>query len=135
MADPPGAPWEDAWGSTLPSGGGSPSDVGLRIGGAPATDPPPPPDMGGRASFIRDPHLWQTVAVTELRVPQTGHGFEPIFRISSSSRSQSSNVRNVGCFRHHSWNSRSERERPSWREASCLNFSTTSSYWRRIFSW
>src|SRR3989442_6548166 len=113
-----------------PSGGGGPRAEVLRAG-APATTAPP---LGGRWSRIKDPHLWQTVAVTELRVPQVGHGFEPILRISSSSRSQSSKVRNVGCLRHHSWNSVSLRLRPSCREASCLKRAMTSSYWRRIFS-
>src|SRR5207237_2960385 len=115
-----------------PSGPGLPPGRRAWITGA---DPPPPPPLGGRVvSRIRDPHLWQTVAVTELRVPQVGHGFEPILRISSSSRSQSSKVTKVGCLRHHSWNSRSDSARPSCREASSLNFCTTSSYWRRIFS-
>src|SRR6266571_1986107 len=84
---------------------------------------------------MSEPHLWQTLAVTELSVPQVGHGREPILRISSSSRSQSSYVRKVGCLRHHSWNSLSERLRPSCREASSLNRPTTSSYCRRIFCW
>src|SRR5437667_463900 len=115
----------------VPSWGGAPRAEVLRAG-APATTAPP---LGGRWSRMRDPHLWHTVAVTELRVPQVAQGFEPIFRISSSSRSQSSNVRKVGCRRHQSWNSVSESVRPSCREASCLNFCTTSSYCRRIFCW
>src|SRR3990172_8284076 len=92
--------------------------------------------LAGFLSLFRYvPHLWQTVAVTELRVLQTGHGFDPIFRISSSSRSQSSNVTNVGCFRHQSWNSRSVRARPRVRWDSSRNLATTSSYCIRIFSW
>src|SRR5438876_5003496 len=107
--------------------------TGCRAADGTCAAPPPPP--GGRCtSRINDPHLWQTLAVTELRVPHVGHGFEPILRISSSSRSQSSKVRKVGCLRHHSWNSRSDRSRPSWLEASCRSFATTSSYCRRIFS-
>src|SRR3989449_218730 len=123
--------WTIGAGALVGPGG----DIGPRAwilrAGAPATTAPP---LGGRWSRIKDPHLWQTVAVTELRVPQVGHGFEPILRISSSSRSQSSKVRKVGCLRHHSWNSVSLRLRPSCREASCLKRAMTSSYWRRIFS-
>src|SRR3972149_4245035 len=99
-------------------------------GGAPPGGAP----VGGFPSFRYVPHLWHTVPVTELRVPHDGHGFEPILRISSSSRSQSSKVTNVGCLRHQSSNSASVRVRPSVRCASSRNFATTSSYCIRIFS-
>src|SRR2546425_939638 len=83
------------------------------------TAPPPAAPPGGRFnSRLNEPHLWAPLPGTELRVPHVGHGFEPILRISSSSRSQSSNVTKVGCFFHQSWKSRSERSRPSCREAS-----------------
>src|SRR4030067_261240 len=46
--------------------------------------------LAGFLSLFRYvPHLWQTVAVTELRVLQAGHALEPILRISSSSRGPS----------------------------------------------
>src|SRR6266508_916441 len=102
--------------------------AGRRAVGVLTATPAPPPPLGGRCSLLSEPHLWQTLAVTEFRVPHAGHGLEPILRISSSSRSQSSNVTNVGCLRHHSWNSRSDRDRPSWRDASSRSFPTTSSY-------
>src|SRR3989454_8660864 len=52
------------------------------VDGTCTTVAPPPPPVGGRCtSRISDPHLWHTLAVTELRVPQVGHGFEPILRI------------------------------------------------------
>src|SRR2546422_7918007 len=99
--------------------GAAPRPGWRAVDGTCTTVAPPPPPLGGRwTSRISDPHLWHTLAVTELRVPQVGHGFEPILRISSSSRSQSSNVTKVGCFFYNSWNSRSERSRPSSLEAS-----------------
>src|SRR5207244_3321423 len=76
---------------------GDAARTGWRAADGTWTTPPPPPPLGGRCtSRINDPHLWHTLAVIELRVPHVGQGFEPILRISSSSRSQSSNVTKVG---------------------------------------
>src|SRR2546428_6809887 len=121
----------DDWVADGPPEGAADGPAVRCVAGAAGALPPP---LGGRSSRMRDPHLWHTVAVMELRVPQTGHGFEPIFRISSSSPSQSSNVRKVGCLRHPSWNSVSVSLRPRYCSASHWYFRTTSSYSRRIFA-
>ncbi len=102
---------------------GGTASAGLAGGGA----------AGAGATSRSPPHLWQIVAVTLLRVPQWGQEREPIFRISSSSRSQSSNVRNVGWDRHQALNSSLLTVWPSSASASPRNFCTTSSYCIRIF--
>src|SRR5712692_11832830 len=85
----------DGWVADVPPEGAGDGPAARCVAGAAGAPPPP---LGGRSSCMREPHLWQMVAVTELRMPQTGHGFDPIFRISSSSRNQSWNVRKVGCL-------------------------------------
>src|SRR3989454_12608407 len=86
-AEPPGAMVGAACDAAGVSEGAAPRTGWRAVDGTCTTVAPPPPPVGGRCtSRISDPHLWHTLAGTELRVPQGGHGFEPMLRLSSSSR-------------------------------------------------
>src|SRR3989442_5743798 len=92
----------DDWVADGPPEGAADGPAVRCVAGAAGALPPP---LGGRSSPMRDPHLWHTVAVMELRVPQKGHGFEPMFRISSSSRSHTSFLSYFTCLCHQALNS------------------------------
>src|SRR2546430_11768958 len=88
-AETPGAMVGAACDAAGVSEGAAPRTGWRAVDGTCTTVAPPPPPVGGRCtSRISDPHLWHTLAVTEIRGPPRGPGFVTILRYSISSPCQ-----------------------------------------------
>src|SRR5206468_12238084 len=87
----------DDWVADVPPEGAADAPAARCVAGAAGAPPPP---LGRRWSRMRDPHLWQPGAVTELSGPEPGQGVRATLRVRASSVRQRSDVRKVRRSRH-----------------------------------
>src|SRR5438105_10247555 len=99
LGDPdcPLGPYGDAWLPEGVSGGGLPP--GRRAWIAGATPPLPPPPGGRGDSRMSEPHLWQTVAVTEAGGAQERPRLETSHDRTSYAGSRSSKITKLSCLK------------------------------------